>query len=603
MSLIQFLSAQPWVERLGWTLIHFLWQGTIIAAVYGAARRFAPDVGASRRYLFAFAALMLLLAAPLVTWKILDGTKPVVASNHALSRTASAPGPIGFTVPVPSASAQPSQSLDRILPSIVAAWMLGAIAFWIRLAGGWVVASQMRSMLVRPAPVEWQRKVQMLGSRIGISRPVRLLVSAIVQVPTIVGWLRPVVLVPVGALAGLPPEQVEALLVHELAHIRRHDYLVNVLQGIAEALLFYHPAVWWISNHLRSERELCCDDVAVSISGDALTYASALIELESFRPAHIPVLGANGGSLSQRIARLLGEARPSSSVAPSGQSIVAVGILLLIAAWGVFGQSELLPKFDVASIKPADNSNQGGFFVRGMRPLPNGRLTATDAPAWMLISNAYRIQRYQLIGGPSWINSDGFNIEGKGDASANQAQVLLMLRSLLEDRFQFRFHRENRDLPIYTLTIAKNGPKLTAPKDGGCVALDRNSPAPPPALGQEPPIFCGSAQITFGASGPGITGGKVPMEDFVQVLQTVLGRPVRDRTGLSEPFDISLKFALDDLTVGLPRFGPAGPATADPNGPPSIPTAIQEQLGLKLESTKGPVEVMVIDHIEKPSAN
>src|SRR6185295_2411884 len=126
-----------------------------------------------------------------------------------------------------------------------------------------------------------------------------------VQAPTVVGWLRPVVLVPVGALAGLPADQVEALLLHELAHIRRHDYLVNILQNVAESLLFYHPAVWWISGHIRAERELCCDDMAVFVCGDSLSYARALAQLESFRPAQVSALAANGGSLADRIARLL----------------------------------------------------------------------------------------------------------------------------------------------------------------------------------------------------------------------------------------------------------------------------------------------------------
>ena len=195
---------------------------------------------------------------------------------------------------------------------VVMVWLAGAVVFWVRLAGGWVVAARMRSMLVRRAPPEWQEILRRLGARIGLSRPVRLLVSALVQVPTVVGWLRPVVLVPVGALSGLPAEHLEALLLHELAHIRRHDYLVNILQSVAEALLFYHPAVWWVSGHIRAERELCCDDVAVSVSGDALTYARALAQLESYRPAHLSAaVAANGGSLSDRIARLLGQSRPA----------------------------------------------------------------------------------------------------------------------------------------------------------------------------------------------------------------------------------------------------------------------------------------------------
>jgi beta-lactamase regulating signal transducer with metallopeptidase domain len=131
-----------------------------------------------------------------------------------------------------------------------------------------------------------------------------------VRVPTVVGWLRPVILMPVGALAGLPAEQVEALLLHELAHIRRADYLVNLLQSAAEALLFYHPAVWWISGHIRAEREACCDDMAVAVTGDVLAYAQTLANLEASRTVPMrAALAANGGSLANRIARLLGHSR------------------------------------------------------------------------------------------------------------------------------------------------------------------------------------------------------------------------------------------------------------------------------------------------------
>src|SRR5947207_7878083 len=152
---------------------------------------------------------------------------------------------------------------------------------------------------------------------------------------------------------------MEALLLHELAHIRRYDYLVNALQSMVEALLFYHPAVWWVSGHIRAERELCCDDVAVSVSGDALTYARALAQLESYRPAHHnaamgAVMGvtvaANGGSLPDRIARLLGQSRPAVRTG-LGPGVVAVAILLMAAGYGLFGQSDARPAFQAASIK------------------------------------------------------------------------------------------------------------------------------------------------------------------------------------------------------------------------------------------------------------
>src|SRR6202012_1099414 len=148
---------------------------------------------------------------------------------------------------------------------------------------GWIFAERLRYRLVRPGPSEWQETLDRLQAHIRVSRAVFLLGCPLVQAPAVVGWLRPVVLVPVGALAGLPPEQVEALLLHELAHIRRHDYLVNILQSVAESLLFYHPAVWWVASQIRTARENCCDDAAVAACGDALTYVNALAELAGSR--------------------------------------------------------------------------------------------------------------------------------------------------------------------------------------------------------------------------------------------------------------------------------------------------------------------------------
>src|SRR5450432_4256511 len=303
MNAMQVLSSQAWVERLGWTLVHFLWQGLLIAVFYATARRgVARTSSPNARYLLACAALAAMMAAPLVTWGLIRPwdaspdaayrirSTPPAASTSGIATTTMLPASVRATV----SGVQPAQ----FLPWVVMVWLAGAVVFWVRLAGGWVVAARMRSVMVRRAPPEWQEMLRKLGARIGLSRPVRLLVSALVQVPTVVGWLRPVVLVPVGALGGLPAGHMEALLLHELAHIRRHDYLVNILQSIGEALLFYHPAVWWVSGHIRAERELCCDDVAVSVTGDALTYARALAQLESYRPAHLSAaIAANGGSL------------------------------------------------------------------------------------------------------------------------------------------------------------------------------------------------------------------------------------------------------------------------------------------------------------------
>ena len=287
MNAIQFLSAQPWVERLGWTLLHFLWQGVVIASVYAATRRWITrSVSPAVRYMLACGALAAMAAAPLITWSVMNTAAVVPVTMPTHFATASPVAPTGGAASTFLLSAVPRALAEPLLPWVVAIWLAGAMAFWLRLLGGWIRAVQLRSRFVRSAPGEWQQALDRLKTRLRVSRPVRLLVSSLVQVPSVVGWLRPVVLVPVGALTGLPPGQIEALILHELAHIRRHDYLVNVLQSIVETLLFYHPAVWWISGHIRTERELCCDDVAVSVSGDVLTYARALAELESARPTH-----------------------------------------------------------------------------------------------------------------------------------------------------------------------------------------------------------------------------------------------------------------------------------------------------------------------------
>jgi beta-lactamase regulating signal transducer with metallopeptidase domain len=343
-----------------------------------------------------------------------------------------------------------------ILFWVVALWAAGAFVFGVRLLIAWAMAERLRSRLVHAAPSHWQQTIEQLKARVAVSRPVRLLVSPIVQAPVVVGWLRPYVLVPLAALANLPPEQVEAILLHELAHIRRQDYLINILQSVVEALLFYHPAVWWISGHMRTERELCCDDVAVSITGDAVGYARALAELATASPRLSLAAAATGGSLRDRIARLLGHPHPELRTPAAPGAVAAV--ILAVAALAVFAQPAAHPKFEAAVIKPSQTQN-----LQRVRPLP-GRLTA-DASLRLLIQNAYGVQEFQIVDAPSWV-SDRYSIEAKADGEANRDQVFLMLQSLLEDRFQLKTHRERRELPAYALVAAKSGLKVAGAKGG-----------------------------------------------------------------------------------------------------------------------------------------
>jgi GWxTD domain-containing protein len=320
-----FLS-QFWVQRLGWTLLHFLWQGTAIAVVYAMLR----ELLGRWRYPLACMALAAMAVAPPLTFLLLPNTHKTGA----------------WTI-----SAAESQ---RLLPAVVALWSLGVLAFSIRLLGGWRFTARLRST-AHPASAEWQQNLENLAARVGAKRPIRLLVSSLVDVPTVVGWLRPVILVPVEFLTGMSVEYITALLAHEIAHIRRHDYLASVLQSVAEAVLFYHPAVWWISGQIRAERELCCDDVAVAVSGDVLTFARALAQLESAQPTRLkPALAANGGSLVNRIRRLIEPAQATANNLPGPGAAWAMTLLWLagVGVAAVHGAQTPVAKPPVVNLKP-----------------------------------------------------------------------------------------------------------------------------------------------------------------------------------------------------------------------------------------------------------
>ena len=469
------------IELLGATLLHFLWQGVLIAAVYAASRRYAsrPEV----RYLLACAALAAMAASPVATWIALRPVSPeviaVAASFRAAAHAASAGS--GFRGDLPRFFAAGYERVPSVwLSWVAAAWMAGVVVFWVRLLGGWMIAERLRRRQVQPAPRHWQQVFDRLRARLRVSRPVRLLVSGLVQAPAVVGLLRPVVLVPVGALAGLPAEHMEALLLHELAHIRRYDYLVNALQNMVEALLFYHPAVWWVSGHMRSERELCCDDAAVAITGDPQSYARALAEVGAAEHAHYQAaIAATGGSLANRVARLLGEPRPASRT-HSPAAVAAAAALVAITAMAVVGQTAR-PQFEVASIKPA--GGRGGAM---MRPLP-GRLTAS-APLRVLMQAAYRCAAFPDRGRPGVGRIGAYEVDAKAAGNPEHAQMFLMLQSLLEDRFQLRVHRESREMPVYALVPARGGLKLPPPRDGSCVEeTEVLGPLADPGARMQPP--------------------------------------------------------------------------------------------------------------------
>ena len=353
MTVIDSILGQPAAHAIGWALLQFVWQGALIGGltflVLLALRRSAADV----RYVVASIGLAVMLTMPAVTalqtWRAttveqrlrekidetidMSATLRLLAGENRRREWLSWPDPaaagsirpagngtsavphsnfgriMGGVPPAKSAaslSPSPSRPMLRAVWTRVAVivWFTGVLALSLRLLAGWFIVRRMATLGATDAPPEWRQLVARLARQLHISRPIRLLQSALVEVPTVIGWVRPVVLVPVSALAGMAPSQLEAILAHELAHVRRHDYLVNLLQTVVETLLFYHPAVWWLSRRIRIERENCCDDLAVSLCGDPYAYAQALADLEE-RRGSVFALAASGGSLVGRVRRLL----------------------------------------------------------------------------------------------------------------------------------------------------------------------------------------------------------------------------------------------------------------------------------------------------------
>ena len=341
MTAIDHLLRDPASQAIGWALLHFLWQGTLVGAltaiVLAVLRKGAADV----RYVVATIGLSLMITLPTVTavqfWRSATPASPAGSIDEARApvRTATAPPSIlsrdrtiGETVP--SGSRRPdSNRLEAWLPVLVLVWLIGVVVLSLRLMSGWLWVQRLKSHGTSPAADGWHHMAHRLSRRLHIGRPVRLLESTIVDVPTVIGWVKPVILMPASALAGLNPHQLEAILAHELAHIRRHDYLVNLLQTVVETLLFYHPAVWWLSHRIRAERENCCDDLAVSLCGDPYTYAQALADLEELRaPGRHFAMAVSGGSLADRIRRLLGA--PSHAGRAPGWLAGGASVLVLL---------------------------------------------------------------------------------------------------------------------------------------------------------------------------------------------------------------------------------------------------------------------------------
>jgi TonB family protein len=310
----------PIAQALSASLLHFVWQGLLVAFTLWIALFLLKRRSANARYLASSAALAALAVLPVITTLLL------------YQRSAPASPAIGFVSSAITAAAGLSHApaprfawIPLVQAWALPLWSAGVFVFSIRLVWGCRQVAVLRRAGEAPSAAI-SAMAAGLRSRLGIRRSVDIIMTADSDSPSVVGWLRPAILLPAATLLGLTEQQLEAVLSHEFAHIRRHDYFVNLLQNLVETLLFYHPAVWWTSARMRHERELCCDDIAVHTCGDALSYARALTTLEKMRfAAPSLALGSTGGALLYRIQRLMGvEARET---APSRVPVVTAVLM------------------------------------------------------------------------------------------------------------------------------------------------------------------------------------------------------------------------------------------------------------------------------------
>jgi beta-lactamase regulating signal transducer with metallopeptidase domain len=377
------LSPMVWLSRqeivaLGWTLLHFCWQGTAVAVVFAMVDRITFQTSSRVRYFVALAAFMLM---PVIVLGTFSEELRVATQAHTTTQTTGfttpittqaagsagqilsslhlgvSPKPILHQLPLGSSLQESTDWLairaDRILPWVDALWLAGVLLLTLRSLGGWWHLGLIRQRAQRMVPHEVERAFLRLCQQIQVGRDVVLRASDEVISPLAMGVWRATVILPISAVLSMPREELEAVIAHELGHIRRWDYLCNLLQTAVESMLFFHPAVWWLSRTVRERREVCCDEIAVQSCSDAAVYARALLRLEEQRTVRLQLAMAFdgcGGSLLGRVRKVLGEDMALEGKMTSGTSVAAIGALVLTLLLG--------PKISEAVVTPMSTRMQ-----------------------------------------------------------------------------------------------------------------------------------------------------------------------------------------------------------------------------------------------------
>ena len=626
-------------------LADHLWQSTLFAlGVAAATLAFRRDRAAVRHAMWLAASIKFLIPfAALVAVGAMLGVRPAAVAPVDRETIVVIKGadpalalPI-FDLPVSTpAVSNAAAAMNRWLPLVFPLWAAGSIV----ILAGWMIRWRRVAAIARAArPIAGGRDFAMLRTiegRAGRRKPIAFVASDAALEPGVFGILRPVLVWPVSIAQHLDSDQAATILAHEVSHVRRRDNLVAAVHVLVEALFWFHPLVWWIGARLVDERERACDEAVLGGGSEPAMYAATILKacrlyLESPLAC---VAGVTGSDLTRRIERIMTSPR-AQRLSRARKALLAAGVIATVAAPIASGAvsppkprverrsmfttlraarpltlqvtpqaTSELPQFEVASVKP----NRSDVPKVEIQTLRGGRFIATNVTVRFLIQYAYGLQPDQMVGGPSWLNSDRFDIVAKGNPDQTD-QMRLMLRALLADRFQLGVRTEARDLPIYALVVARKdgklGPKIT-PSTVDCKALDDAKEKPQLGKVVDKAGKSGDAPgcgIRIGGGQGTMVVGGASLAQVASSLSPWVGRLVVDRTGLAGNFDLTLSWTPDRVPQGLDKKVAAGGlAPADPNGP-SIFTAVQEQLGLKLDAQKGPVQVLIIDRAERPREN
>jgi beta-lactamase regulating signal transducer with metallopeptidase domain/DNA-directed RNA polymerase subunit F len=383
------IVSTDFMSTLAWSLVHFLWQGAAIAAL-AAAVMFVYRTPAMR-YLIGVGALVLMLASFITTFIALDGAADASAAfTPARAPAAALASPLFPEANVPEAAnlsvTQAATASSNFL-WVARGWLAGVFVLALRIALGLLVIEHLRRRNLLALPDALVERFQALQERLGIRRGIQYSGCRLVSVPAVIGFFRPIVLLPARALTGLSPEQLEAVIAHELGHIKRLDVAVNFFQVVAETLFFFHPAVWWLNQRIRADREDCCDDVAVAACGSKVSYARALATMEDWRGVPALALAVTGSPIAARIARLLGvkqnEAGARTAGVVTASLVLTVAVIAGAASLGLARPAfaQILAQAEVAAPVPAESAAPVVAPTKAAKPAPAAKPAATARPA------------------------------------------------------------------------------------------------------------------------------------------------------------------------------------------------------------------------------